>query len=72
MLSAALQPQGTIPRGFNWPSDPQWGNFRDAFNTANKSSLIIEVAVVPISVLMATMAGFAWESCASQATRRCS
>ena len=64
MLSAALQPQGTIPRGFNWPSDPQWGNFRDAFNTANmaallKSSLIIEVAVVPISVLMATMAGFA-------------
>ena len=64
MLSAALQPQGTIPRGFEWPSDPQWQNFRDAFNTANmaallKSSLIIEAAVVPISVLIATMAGFA-------------
>lgn len=64
MLSAALQPQGTIPRGFEWPTDPQWGNFRDAFNTANmaallKSSLIIEAAVVPISVLIATMAGFA-------------
>ena len=64
MLSAALQPQGTIPRGFDWPTDPQWGNFRDAFNSANmaallKSSLIIEAAVVPVSVLFATMAGFA-------------
>lgn len=64
MFSAALQPQGTIPRGFEWPVDPQWGNFRDAFNSANmaallKSSLIIEAAVVPISVLIATMAGFA-------------
>ncbi len=64
MFSAALQPQGTIPRGFDWPTDPQWGNFRDAFNTANmaallKSSLLIEAAVVPISILIATMAGFA-------------
>ncbi len=64
MFSAALQPQGTIPRGFDWPDQPQWGNFVDAFNTANmaallRSSLIIEAAVVPVSVLMATMAGYA-------------
>jgi len=64
MFSAALQPQGTIPRGFDWPDDPQWGNFADAFTTANmaallKSSFIIEAAVVPVSVLIATMAGFA-------------
>lgn len=64
MFLAALHPQGTAPRGFEWPADPQWGNFRDAFNSANmaallKSSLIIEAAVVPVSVLIATMAGFA-------------
>jgi raffinose/stachyose/melibiose transport system permease protein len=64
MFSAALQPQGTIPRGFDWPENPQWGNFVEAFNQANmaallRSSLIIEAAVVPVSVLMATMAGFA-------------
>lgn len=63
MLSAALQPRGTVPTGLAWPSDPQWGNFVDAFNVANmwallRSSLLIVVGVVPVSVLIATMAGF--------------
>jgi raffinose/stachyose/melibiose transport system permease protein len=63
MLSAALQPRGTVPSGLQWPSHPQWGNFVDAFNVANmgallKSSLLIVAGVVPISVLIATMAGF--------------
>ncbi|GAA3732802.1 carbohydrate ABC transporter permease [Plantactinospora mayteni] len=63
MLSAALQPRGTVPTGLAWPSDPQWGNFVDAFTVANmaallRSSLLIVVGVVPISVLIATMAGF--------------
>ncbi|MBC6461412.1 carbohydrate ABC transporter permease [Actinomadura sp. HBU206391] len=63
MLSAALQPRGTVPSGLQWPSDPQWGNFVDAFNVANmgallKSSLLIVAGVVPVSVLIATMAGF--------------
>ncbi|WDZ83941.1 carbohydrate ABC transporter permease [Micromonospora cathayae] len=63
MLSAALQPRGTVPTGLTWPSDPQWGNFVDAFTAANmaallRSSLLIIVGVVPISVVIATMAGF--------------
>jgi len=63
MLSAALQPRGTVPAGLSWPSDPQWGNFVDAFTVANmaallRSSLLIVAGVVPVSVLIATMAGF--------------
>jgi raffinose/stachyose/melibiose transport system permease protein len=63
MLSAALQPRGTVPSGLEWPSHPHWGNFVDAFDVANmgallKSSLLIVLGVVPAAVVIATMAGF--------------
>jgi len=63
MFSAALAPSGTYPPGLQWPSDPQWGNFVEAFQSANLdrlllSSLTIVAGVVPISVLIGTMAGF--------------
>lgn len=64
MLSAALQPQGSVPLGLSWPSDPQWGNFIDAWNVANisvllRSSAILVLGVVPASVLISTMAAYA-------------
>lgn len=64
MLSAALQPQGTLPVGISWPSDPQWHNFVDAWDVANVtpllwSSVIYVLGVVPIVALCATMAGYA-------------
>ena len=63
MFSAALAPSGTYPPGLQWPSDPQWGNFVEAFKSAKLdrllvSSLTIVAFVVPISVLIGTMAGF--------------
>ncbi|MFM9616059.1 carbohydrate ABC transporter permease [Streptomyces niveiscabiei] len=63
MLSAALQPRGTVPSGLEWPSDPHWGNFADAFDVANmgallNSSVLIVLGVVPAAVVLATMAGF--------------
>ncbi|MCX5512809.1 sugar ABC transporter permease [Kaistia algarum] len=63
MFSAALAPSGTYPAGLQWPSDPQWGNFARAFELANMtkllwSSSLIVLGVVPVSVLIATMAGF--------------
>lgn len=63
MFSTALQPQGTIPTGIAWPTDPQWRNFVDAFNAANlgallRSSTLIVLGVVPASLLLATMAGY--------------
>ena len=31
LFATALHPSGTYPPGLDWPSDPQWGNFADAF-----------------------------------------
>ncbi len=63
MFSAALAPSGTYPPGLQWPADPQWGNFVDAFMSAKLdrlllSSVTIVAFVVPVSVLIGTMAGF--------------
>jgi raffinose/stachyose/melibiose transport system permease protein len=63
MFSAALAPSGTYPPGLQWPVDPQWGNFVDAFMSAKLdrlllSSITIVACVVPVSVLIGTMAGF--------------
>ncbi|HZZ79452.1 MAG TPA: carbohydrate ABC transporter permease [Gemmataceae bacterium] len=63
MFSAALAPSGTYPPGLQWPVDPQWQNFIDAFESAHMdqlllSSTIIALGVVPVSVLIGTMAGF--------------
>lgn len=63
MLSAALAPMGSYPDGLTWPRDPQWGNFARAFELAQMdrllwSSFLIVLGVVPLAVLIATMAGY--------------
>jgi raffinose/stachyose/melibiose transport system permease protein len=63
MLSAALAPSGTYPPGLQWPANPQWQNFVDPFQSAHMdrlllSSSIVAACVVPVSVLIGTMAGF--------------
>jgi raffinose/stachyose/melibiose transport system permease protein len=63
MLSAALAPAGSYPNGLQWPADPQWGNFVRAFEVARMDQLLLSsglivLGVVPISVLLATMAGY--------------
>ena len=64
MFVTALHPPGTYPRGLEWPETPQWDNFLIAFTSADMlallwSSVAIELGVVPIAVLIATLAGFA-------------
>jgi raffinose/stachyose/melibiose transport system permease protein len=64
LFTTALHQSGTYPLGLDWPSDPHWGNFADAFRAAHmgellKSSVLIVLGVVPASLLIATMAGFA-------------
>ena len=64
MLSAALQPADRNPTGIVWPTDPQWGNFVTAFEVGNvwrlmTSSAFIVLGVVPASMLIATLAGYA-------------
>jgi raffinose/stachyose/melibiose transport system permease protein len=64
LFTTALHPSGSVPPGLAWPSDPQWGNFLEAFDQAHMgallmSSVLIVLGVVPVSVVIATMAGFA-------------
>jgi len=64
MISAALQPADENPTGLTWPTDPQWGNFAEAFTTGHVwellgSSLLIVVGVVPISLIISSLAGYA-------------
>ncbi len=64
IFMTALHPSGTVPGGLEWPADPQWGNFVEAFNEANMPALLasssfIVLAVVPVSLAISTMAGFA-------------
>ena len=64
MFMTALHPSGSVPQGLDWPTDPQWGTFIDAFNVANMSALLyssvlIVLLTVPISLVISTMAGFA-------------
>jgi raffinose/stachyose/melibiose transport system permease protein len=60
----ALHPSGTVPRGLEWPAEPQWGNFVEAFKVAQMPALLLSstyivLAVVPVSLVISTMAGFA-------------
>lgn len=64
IFTTALHPSGTVPSGLEWPADPQWGNFVEAFNEANMttlmaSSTLIVIAVVPVALVISTMAAFA-------------
>lgn len=64
IFTTALYPSGSVPVGLSWPADPQWGNFIEAFKVANMaallaSSVFIVAAVVPLSLVISTMAGFA-------------
>ncbi len=63
IFTTALYPSGSVPSGLGLPANPQWGNFIEAFKVANMSALLassvfIVVAVVPISLVISTMAGF--------------
>jgi raffinose/stachyose/melibiose transport system permease protein len=64
MATTALAEPGSSPQGLQWPTDPHWHNFVDAWDTANlfalfRSSVLIVLGVVPISVALATVAGYA-------------
>lgn len=74
MVSAALQPADVNPTGLAWPTNPQWGNFVEAFNTGHVwellgSSALIVLGVVPISLIIASLAGYALGSLRMKGSR---
>jgi len=64
IFMTALHPSGTVPGGLEWPAQLQWGNFVEAFKVANMTTLLISstrivLTVVPVALVISTMAGFA-------------
>ncbi|MFT4052260.1 MAG: carbohydrate ABC transporter permease [Microbacterium sp.] len=64
LFLTALQPRDTAPQGLSWPTEPHWENFLLAWDAANMwalltSSLFIVVLVVPVSLVVSTVAGYA-------------
>ena len=64
LFVTALHAPGTYPKGLAWPETPHWDNFALAFQSADMltmlgSSMLIELGVVPIALVIATLAGFA-------------
>jgi raffinose/stachyose/melibiose transport system permease protein len=63
IFTTALHPSGSLPSALSWPAEPQWSNFVEAFHVAQmgtllRSSTLIVLGVVPVALLIATMAGF--------------
>ncbi len=64
LFVTALHAPGTYPAGLAWPETLHWSNFVDAFQSAQMgklllSSVLIELGVVPVALLIGTLAGFA-------------
>lgn len=65
MLSAALQPQGSMPEGIQFSTHPHWENFAAAWKIANitpllRSSFILVICVVPAVIIFSALAGYAF------------
>ena len=65
IATTALEPPGSLNTGLSWPAHPHWGNFVSAWSVAGfsrlmRSSALICVAVVPVGVILATCAGYAF------------
>lgn len=64
LFATALHEPGTYPSGLSWPQDPHWSNFLAAFQSSGMakllwSSVLIELGVVPLALLISSLAGFA-------------
>lgn len=61
---ASMQPSGSAVTGLSWPEEWSWENYRQAwtvagFSTLIGNSLLVAIVVVPVSVALATLAGYA-------------
>ena len=64
VVLAALNPPGTLLLGMTWPSQFSWGNFMLAWRNGHFSTLMwasvkVEFIVVPLTLILAALAGYA-------------
>jgi ABC-type glycerol-3-phosphate transport system permease component len=63
MLIAALHESGSFLRGFSWPETFHWDNFVTVWTDAGlgqlfRASIVIAAGVVPLAIVLATLAGY--------------
>ncbi len=51
LFTTALHPSNSVPPGLEWPSDPQWGNFLEAFDEASMGALLISSVLIVLGVV---------------------
>jgi ABC-type glycerol-3-phosphate transport system permease component len=61
---ASVQPPGSLLSGLTWPTEWHWENYREAwsvagFSTLLRSSALVAVGVVQMTLVLATLAGYA-------------
>ena len=61
---ASMQPSGSVVTGLSWPQTWSFENYREAWSVAGfssllRNSLIVVVGVVPATLVLATLAGYA-------------
>lgn len=64
MFTSAITPSGVAAQGLAWPDEPRFDNFVTAFQSSNLLVLLgstaqIVVVVVPLTLLLAALAGYA-------------
>ncbi len=65
IILTSLKPAGSLTTGLSWPTHPNWHNYRDAWSVAGfsklmRASTIVALGVVPVGVVFATLAGYAF------------
>ncbi|MCL8024474.1 carbohydrate ABC transporter permease [Nocardioides bruguierae] len=65
IVAVSLQPQDAQVSGLSWPSDPQWGNYAEAFRQGVfgpllTNSLKIAVSVALLGTTVSILAGYAF------------
>lgn len=65
IVAVSLQPQNAPVTGLSWPTDPQWGNYVEAWTTGSfdvltRNSLMVSLAVVLLASTFSILAGYAF------------
>jgi raffinose/stachyose/melibiose transport system permease protein len=67
LLSVSLQSASSTSTSLNWPSDPAWGNYVEAWTKGDFplpllmiNSLLVASVVVPVGVTVSVLAGYAF------------
>lgn len=65
IVLTSLEPSTSLNTGLSWPAHPHWANYRDAWSVAGfshlmRASALVAVGVVPLGLVLATLAGYAF------------